>query len=274
MLLKGPQTGLLLATGLAGYMSASCPIITWQMFLTLGGSLFLAISGSTMLNMVYDRDIDFKMQRTCRRPLPSSLITVREVLVLGVVLAGLGVCWAFMTNILYGLVVFAGILLNVIVYTIFLKRRTSWSIVWGGIAGGMPILAGRVLGIGQVDLIGLLLTAAVLFWIPTHIITFTLKYAEDYRLAGIPVFPNTHNERFARLLIGISTCIATIAMLLSAWLIGLRWGYLFAILGLSIVLIVSTLVVALRSSPKWDFALFRLASVYMLTALIMIIIGM
>src|SRR5574338_1481520 len=70
-LIKSLQTGLLLATGLAGYMSASCPVTHWTTLAGLTGSLFLAISGSTVLNMWYDRDIDSRMQRTHNRPLAS-----------------------------------------------------------------------------------------------------------------------------------------------------------------------------------------------------------
>ncbi|MGD8850599.1 MAG: UbiA family prenyltransferase, partial [Anaerolineales bacterium] len=69
-LIKSLQTGLLLFTGLAGYMTARCPVLNWTTMIGLAGSLFLAISGSTVMNMVYDRDIDAKMKRTCLRPLP------------------------------------------------------------------------------------------------------------------------------------------------------------------------------------------------------------
>ena len=61
-----------------------------------------------------------------------------------------------------------------VIYTIWLKRRTAWSILWGGISGGMPVLAGRVLGTGEIDWIGIALALGVLFWIPTHILTIHL----------------------------------------------------------------------------------------------------
>ncbi|MBI4758332.1 MAG: protoheme IX farnesyltransferase [Chloroflexi bacterium] len=272
-LIKSLQTGLLLVTGLAGHMSARCPLTTWQTLLAVAGSLFLAISGSTVLNMIYDRDIDLQMKRTCQRPLPSGLVTVSEALLLGLILAGMGVGWAVAMAPLYGLVVFAGLFFDVVVYTIWLKRRTPWSIVWGGIAGGMPILAGRVLGTGQIDLIGLFLALAVLLWIPTHVMTFSIKYAEDYRRAGVPVFPNTYGERITRLLLGLSTGAAVIAMLLAAWLSGLRWGYLYATLGLGVVLLGLALVSLLRASPKLNFALYKMASVYMLIAMVLIMVG-
>lgn len=272
-LLKGWQAGLLLVTGIAGYMSASCPITTWQRLLALGGSLFLAIAGSTVLNMVYDRDIDAKMKRSCRRPIPSGVILVRQALPLGLILAAGGVSWAFVISPLYGLVVFTGLFFNVVVYTMWLKRRTPWSIVVGGIAGGMPILAGRVLGTGQIDSIGLLLAIAVLFWIPTHIVTFNLKYAEDYRRAGVPVFPNTYGEQVSRLIIGISTGAAAMAMVLAVWHIELRGGYLQVMVGLSLVLLGFAVVTLLRASPKLNFALFKMASLYMLISMLAIILG-
>jgi len=185
LLIKSLQTGLLLSTGLAGYLSAHTPAHLGEL-VGLAASLFLAISGSTILNMWYDHDIDALMKRTHNRPLASGQITRREAFWLGLVLAAAGVGLALALDALYGLVVFAGLFFDVVVYTIWLKRRTCWSIVWGGIAGGMPILAGRVLAIGQVDLVGLLLAMAVLFWIPTHILTFSMRYHADYQAARVP----------------------------------------------------------------------------------------
>ena len=89
--LKSLQTGLLTLTGLAGYMSVGGSIISWQRALALIGSLFLAIAGSTMLNMVCDRDIDAKMERHRRRPLPFGVIEVRQALSVGLILAAGGV---------------------------------------------------------------------------------------------------------------------------------------------------------------------------------------
>ncbi|MRS05863.1 protoheme IX farnesyltransferase, partial [bacterium] len=163
-LIKTLQTGLLLATGIAGYLSAHTrpSLIT---LVEVAGSLFLAISGSTILNMWYDQDIDTVMDRTHNRPLASGSVSRTEAFVLGLLFSVLGVGWSLLINPLYGLIVFAGLFIDVIVYTIWLKRTTCWSIVGGGISGGMPILAGRAMALGQIDLIGLLLAFAVLFWI-------------------------------------------------------------------------------------------------------------
>lgn len=272
-LIKGLQTGLLLVTGLAGYTSVRSPGTTWSTPLSLAGSLFLAISGCTMLNMVFDRDIDAKMKRTAGRPLPSGQVDPNQALLVGLSLSWLGVGWAFLLGSLYGAVVLAMVFFDVVVYTIWLKRRTPWSVLWGGIAGGMPVLAGRALGTGQIDLIGLSLSMAVLLWIPTHIMTLGLKYADDYRQAGVPIFPNLYGEQTTRLIVGVSTAAAAISMLLAMWQIRLDWGHLWAAIGLGAVLVGFAAASVLQPSPKWNFALFKMASLYMLGSMGLIIIG-
>lgn len=269
-LIKSLQTGLLLITGLAGYMSARCPFTTWQMLAALVGSLFLAISGSTVLNMVFDRDIDLKMSRTCQRPLPTGAISAREATGLGLLLAVMGVAWAIAIQPLYGLIVLAGLFFDVVVYTIWLKRRTPWSIVWGGIAGGMPILAGRALGTGQVDAIGLLLTAAVLLWIPTHIMTFSIRYQDDYRAAGVPTFPSVWGVPATRVIIAMSSIGAALAVAVAAVLLGMNGGYLRLLGVLTAGLLGLATACVLRPSERLNFGLFKYASVYMLSSMALI----
>lgn len=268
-LIKDLQTGLLLSTGLAGYFSARCPIHHLGTIAGLAGSLFLAISGSTILNMWYDRDIDSKMLRTSHRPLPSNRIDPKEALVLGLILSSIGVGWALLLSPLFSLIVSAGIFFDVVIYTIWLKRRTSWSIVWGGVSGGMPILAGRVLGLGGFDWIGVLLALAVLFWIPTHIMTFNMRYFEDYRRAGIPTFPSTYGFQITRLTIALSSLLAAASIGLAAYGIGLTWGYLRVLGVLSVGLILLAVSSLMRPSEKVNFGLFKYASLYMLSAMIL-----
>ncbi len=269
-LIKSFQTILLVTTGLAGFMSTRCPILNWQTVLAVTASLFLAISGSTILNMWYDRDIDAKMERTKNRPLPSGKISPREALLLGSILSFLGVSWAVALDPLYGLIVFAGLFFDVIIYTMWLKRRTPWGIVWGGIAGGMPVLAGRALGTGQVEWIGILLALAVLFWIPTHILTFSMRYREDYQRAGIPTFPSVYGDRVTQIIIAISSVIAAIMMIIAAYGIGLTIGYLRLMVVLSIGLLLLAIGSAARPSERTNFGLFKYASLYMLSAMVLL----
>ncbi len=269
-LIKSLQTCLLLITGLAGYMSVRCPVTTWQTLAGVAASLFLAISGSTILNMVYDRDIDLKMSRTCQRPLPSGVVSPRAATGLGVVLAVLGVSWALAMQLQYGVIVLAGLLLDFGVYTVWLKRRTPWSIIWGGLAGGMPILAGRTLGIGQVDLIGLLLAAAVLLWIPTHIMTFSIRCQSDYRAAGVPTFPSDYGVAATRLIITLSSIGAALAMAFASFLLGINGGPLQILGVLTAGLLGLAIICLFRPSERLNFGLFKYASVYMLSSMLLI----
>ena len=271
-LIKSLQTGLLVATGLAGYMSARCPIFNLGTLAGLFISLLAAVSGSTILNMWWDRDIDAKMGRTKNRPLASGKIDPGEALSVGLALSVLGVGLALVMNALYGLIIFAGLFFDVVIYTIWLKRRTCWSIVWGGISGGMPILAGRALGLGSVDWVAVTLSLGILFWIPTHILTFSMRYFDDYQTAGVPTFVSTYGFSFTRATIAISSILAALAMGLSAWGIGMAWGFLRLLGVLSVGLLILAVDITFRPSERVNYGLFKYASVYMLAAMILVVI--
>lgn len=268
-LVKSLQTGLLLITGLAGYMSARCPVLNLATVLGLTASLLLSISGSTVLNMWYDRDIDAKMPRTCNRPLSTGETSPKEALIFGLALSVIGVSWALIIDPFYGAVVFAGLFFDVVIYTIWLKRRTAWSIIWGGISGGMPVLAGRVLGTGQIDWVGIALALGVLFWIPTHILTFSIRYHEDYQKANVPTFPSTYSFQATRLIIAISSVLATLAFGLASYGVGLSWGFLRLLVVLSAGLFVLAVQSLKSPSDRITFGLFKYASLYMLSAMLL-----
>ena len=272
-LIKDLQTGLLLFTGIAGFLSAAHPAGHWPTLLGLAGSLFLAISGSTVLNMAYDADIDAVLKRTCWRPLPRGLVTVREAVILGVALSALGVGWALLLAPLYGLVVFAGLFFDVVVYTVWLKRRTPYAVIVGGLAGGMPVLAGRVLATGQIDLVGLLLALGVLLWIPTHIMTFAMRHFDDYQAAHVPTFPSAYGFYATRLVIAVSSLTAALMMGWAAAAIGARVGLLAALGILGLGLLGLAVLGIVRPSPRASFALFKYASLYMGAAMLVIAVA-
>ena len=271
-LVKGLQSGLLLATGVAGYMSARCPVFHIGTILGLSGSLFLSIAGSTVLNMWWDRDIDAIMGRTKKRPSSAGIVSPKEILRLGLVLSIIGVGWAIAMNALYGLVVFAGLFFDVVVYSMWLKRRTCWGIVWGGVSGAMPILAGRVLGLGNFDWIGITLALGVLFWIPTHTLTFSMKFFDDYNAAGVPTFPSTYGFPFTRTTIAVSSVLAAASMGAAAFGIGMAWGFLRLLAVLSAGLLMLAFAITFRPSDRINFSLFKYASIYMLAAMILVVI--
>lgn len=270
---KSLQTGLLLVTGLAGYMSARCPVTNWQTLLALMGSLFLSIGGSTVLNMYYDRDIDAQMTRTCQRPLPSGLVAPREALWLGAIMAAAGTAWAFGLSPLYGALVFAGLVFDVAVYTIWLKRRTPYAIVMGGLAGGMPALAGRSLGVGAIDAVGVLLAVAVLFWIPTHIITFSMRHNEDYERAGVPIFSSLYSPDIAQRIVAASAVVAAAAMIVVATGLRMTGTSIALLVAADVGLLALASLSVMRPSARTNFVLFKYASAYMLGSMLLIIAG-
>ncbi len=271
-LTKPSQSGLLLATGLAGYMSARCPVFNISTILQLSISLFLAIAGSTILNMWWDRDIDSKMGRTQKRVTSKGLLSDKEVLTVGLLTSVIGIGWALLMDPLYGVVVFAGWFFDVVVYSMWLKRRTCWSIVWGGISGAMPILAGRVLGLESIDWIGLMLALGILLWIPTHTLTFSMKFQKDYADAGIPTFPSTYGLAATRATIGISSVLAAAAMVTAGVGIGMDWGFLRLLGVLSAGMLTLAIAITFKPTERVNFGLFKYASVYMLAAMILVVL--
>jgi heme o synthase len=271
-LTKPSQSGLLLATGLAGYMSARCPVFNISTILQLSVSLFLAIAGSTILNMWWDRDIDAKMGRTQKRVTSKGLLSDKEVLTVGMLTSVIGIGWALLMDPLYGLVVFAGWFFDVVVYSMWLKRRTCWSIVWGGISGAMPILAGRALGLESIDWIGIMLALGILLWIPTHTLTFSMKFQKDYADAGVPTFPSTYGLAATRATIGISSVLAAAAMVTASVGIGMDWGFLRLLGVLSAGMLMLAVSITFKPTERVNFGLFKYASVYMLAAMILVVL--
>jgi protoheme IX farnesyltransferase len=173
---------------------------------------------------------------------------------------------------LYGVVVFAGWFFDVVVYSMWLKRRTCWSIVWGGISGAMPILAGRVLGLESIDWIGLMLALGILLWIPTHTLTFSMKFQKDYADAGIPTFPSTYGLAATRATIGISSVLAAAAMVTAGVGIGMDWGFLRLLGVLSAGMLTLAIAITFKPTERVNFGLFKYASVYMLAAMILVVL--
>ncbi|MEZ0071183.1 protoheme IX farnesyltransferase [Planotetraspora sp. GP83] len=156
----------------------------------------LSAGSANVLNCYIDRDIDATMRRTRRRPLAKAEVSPRGALVFGVVLGvastlglGLAVNW-----VAAGLSL-AAILFYVFVYSMILKRRTSQNIVWGGIAGCMPVLIGWAGITGTLSWAPVVLFGVVFFWTPPHTWTLAMRYREDYAAAHVPMLPVVTTER-------------------------------------------------------------------------------
>jgi protoheme IX farnesyltransferase len=262
-LTKSAQTALLLLTALCGYIITR-PAAGQAQALAMIGSMGLTITGCTALNMVLDRDIDAQMARTANRPLPAGLLRPVESAIFGGALSAAGLVWSFTLGLPYGVVVAAGFMLDLVVYTLWLKRWTPFSILLGGVAGGMPVLAGRTLALGRVDALGALLALAILLWIPTHILTLGLRYSEDYRRADVPIWPNVYGATATRRLIAGCNLLTVGALMTAGVLLNLVMGWLVVASGVSLAFLVLTALSLLRPTSRMNFLLFKTASVYML----------
>ncbi|NPB02960.1 MAG: protoheme IX farnesyltransferase [Thermotogae bacterium] len=262
---------MLVLTGVVGYLTADHFEI--RIFLLLLLSMFLVISGATLINMWYDADIDAIMERTRNRPIPSGVVPRGEVFGVGVIVSLLGIVLSFLLNPLYGAMALVGFGFNVLIYTLITKRRTPWSIIWGGIAGAIPILGGRILAIGRVDAIGLLMALTVFLWVPIHNITFEIKYREDYRKAGVPVLPNVYGVRFSSYLVPVFIFLSYISMLVTAHLLNASsFGIVLTTTAFLVFFGISLLNTA-KPNDRRSFILFKAASSYMFLSMVAMLLS-
>ena len=152
----------------------------------LGGAL--SAGSAAAFNMYIDRDIDAVMKRTKNRPLVTGEVTPREGLVFAWVLGIVSTIWlAVTTNLLAAGLSVAAILFYVFIYTLWLKRRTTQNIIWGGIAGCFPALIGWAAVTGNVSWPPIILFAVVFLWTPPHYWPLSMKYRDDYKAVGVPM---------------------------------------------------------------------------------------
>ncbi len=191
---------------------------------TLVGGM-LAAGGANTLNCVADADIDKVMKRTARRPLARAAVPTRNALVFGLVLTAGSFVWLWRTtNLLSGLLAMATVAFYVFVYTLFLKRRTSQNVVWGGAAGCMPVMIGWSAVTGTIGWPALAMFAVIFFWTPPHTWALAMRYKEDYKVAGVPMLPAVATERQVTKQILIYTWLTVLATLVLA----LATGWLYA----------------------------------------------
>ncbi len=272
-LIKSRQTILLAFTGAAGYLCQPPVHIDWLRFSGLVVSLLITISGCTVLNMLFDRDIDSKMERTRHRPLAEGSVSAFIAAWMGGGLLTIGLFWSAVLSIPVFMVILTGACLNVLVYTLWLKRRSAWSILWGGVAGGMPILAGRVLAIGHLDLLGILLALVIVSWIPSHNLTLSMLYSNDYRLAGVPTILNNYGVEVAHFLVTFSSLLLSITIIFVVNMLGIHAGILGLVIFLSLGLVFLAVISWANPTQKLLLISYKYSSLYMLVSTILFVIG-
>ena len=163
----------------------------------LGG--VLSAGGASAINQYLDREVDAKMARTARRPIPSGRVAPANALYFGLTLVtAAALVLGTLVNWLAAALTVAGALYYVVIYTIVLKRNTVVNILIGGGAGAMPILVGWAAATGRIELQAFILFAIVFYWTPPHSWALAILVNKDYAAANIPMMPVARGERVTR----------------------------------------------------------------------------
>jgi protoheme IX farnesyltransferase len=194
-LTKPGITGLIVLVAIGGFFVAEPNPVPWLRLGILAGTGALASGGAAMLNHYLDRDLDARMRRTRGRPIPGGRIPESSVVLgLGLLLSALGIGLAgIFLNLLTAFSIFLGGFTYVVVYTLWLKRRSNWNIVIGGFAGSAPALAGSAAAVGGWTVGALTFALLVFLWTPPHFWSLALLLRDDYRSVGLPMLPDMEN---------------------------------------------------------------------------------
>ena len=197
---------------------------------TIGGAM--SAGSAAAFNMYLDRDIDAHMHRTENRPLVTGEISPRAGLVFAWVLAVASTVWLLATtNWLAATLSVVAIFFYVVIYTMILKRRTEQNIVWGGVAGCMPVLIGWAAVTGDLAWAPVVLFGIIFFWTPPHYWPLSMRFKQDYAAAGVPMMPVNHSDTYVgKRIVGYAA--ATVACTLALVPVA-AMGWLYAVAALA-----------------------------------------
>ncbi len=208
---------LLLITTVPVMFLAEQGVPSLQLVLVTCFGGYLSAGGANALNMYIDRDIDALMDRTSQRPLVTGMVSPRECLAFGLTLAVVSTLFfGLLVNWLSAALSLGALLFYVVVYTMLLKRRTAQNIVWGGIAGCMPVLIGWSAVKNEVSWAAVILFLVIFFWTPPHYWPLSMKVKDDYARAGVPMLPVVAGNRsVARQIVLYSWVMVAVSLLLT-----------------------------------------------------------
>jgi heme o synthase len=270
--------GLLVFTGaiamLVAFRETPGSSLSLGLFATGVISLILGSASAEVLTNYHDRDIDGMMKRTMKRALPAGRVNPRSALAFGLSMAVLSVLVPlFLINAISASFMLVGLVDNIVVYSLLLKRRSWLNIILGGISGGMPVLVGYTAVAGAVTPIAIYMSALVIVWIPTHIWSLAIFNRSDYEAAKVPMLPIVFGDRVASICVAGTSALLTVfsvAIFLFTPVVSIFYVLTAVVLG-GIVLAYSAKL-ALTQSNKTAWTLFKLTSPYL--TIIFLVLGL
>lgn len=237
----------------------------------LGGAL--AAAGSSVINQYYDRDMDAKMSRTARRPIPSGRVSPTNALIFGLAL----ILWSVLilgifVNWLAAGLALGGALYYVVIYTMLLKRNTVLNILIGGGAGAMPVLVGWAAITGTLNIEAFILFAIVFYWTPPHSWALALLVNADYTRANVPMMPVARGEAVTRQQILLYSIMLLLISLLPFAFGTLGTIYALGALALGLLLIRASLLLMREKSGAAAKAAYKASTAYLAFLFLVMII--
>ncbi|MEM1381307.1 MAG: heme o synthase [Pseudomonadota bacterium] len=228
-LLKPRVMSLSIFTALAGMVAAPGAVDSWGLAILSMIAIALGAGASAALNMWWDADIDGRMVRTAQRPIPQGKVPAAEAFAMGLVLSALSV-WllALSGGYLAALLLAVTIGFYVVVYSMFLKRRTPQNIVIGGAAGALPPVVGYAAVTGTAPWEAWALFTLIFLWTPPHFWALSLLKKADYEAAGVPMLPNVSGDKVTYDQILAYSVVLVVSAPFVAWFSIAGWPFAIA----------------------------------------------
>ncbi|HEV2472696.1 MAG TPA: heme o synthase [Chthonomonadales bacterium] len=261
-LTKPRVVSLLLFTTLTAMFIAGRPGIWLIAAVAIGG--YMSAGAANTINMVIDRDIDGRMERTSARPTVTERISTRNALYFSILLSGGSflILW-LAANLLTAMLALAGMVFYVLIYTMALKRRTWHNIVIGGAAGSFPPLVGWAAVTGHLNLLAWTLFGIIFVWTPVHFWALALLIKEDYRRAGVPMLPVVCGDRVTVTQIALYAVLTAALSALPFLQRQVGWAYLLCAAGLNGALLLRTFQLYRKPERPQAVSLFKYSMVYL-----------
>ncbi len=210
-LCKVKVVSLIMLTAVVGMYLSTTTLPPLQLVLLASIGIAFSASSAAVFNHIIDQNIDTKMARTRRRPLPEGKVSPKTALLFGVSLGVLGIGILMVgVNMLTAVLTLLALIGYAVFYTLYLKRATPQNIVIGGAAGAAPPLLGWVAITNSIDLGALLLFLIIFIWTPPHFWSLAIHRRKEYAKVNIPMLPVTHGHYFTRVQILLYTILLVI----------------------------------------------------------------